>query len=110
MPDSISQPSTPRPGLEGDWSGMMTPDPPASPDAARLPLDVVDRLDRICDRFDGAWRAGQTPRIEDYLGEVEEATRPLLFRELLAAEVERRLRLGERPSRGEYLERFSDAA
>ena len=32
-----------------------------------LPADGPLRVDAACDRFEAAWRAGQRPRIEDYL-------------------------------------------
>src|SRR5262245_31144414 len=40
-------------------------------------------LDQVCDRFEVAWRAGQRPRIEDFLGEITEPARPALLTELL---------------------------
>src|SRR3954465_13629156 len=58
------------------------------------------------DRFEAAWRTGQRPRIEDYLSAVGETQRTALLRELLASELEHRLRKGERPDSREYLERF----
>src|SRR5690349_3674388 len=60
-----------------------------------LPLDVVERIDEICDRFEAAWRAGERPGIEDYLHQIDEPYRTALAAELLASEVEARRRLGE---------------
>jgi hypothetical protein len=74
--------------------------------AARLRLEDADRVDRLCDCFEAAWRAGGRPRIEDFLDESRDAVRAVLLQELISAEVERRLRLGERPEAGEYLDRF----
>jgi eukaryotic-like serine/threonine-protein kinase len=73
-----------------------------------LPLDVVRRLDPVCDRFEGTWLAGP-PRIEDYLKEVVEADRPALLRELLLLDLEYRTRAGNRPSAQEYHQRFPDS-
>lgn len=70
-----------------------------------LPLDVVRRLDPVCDRFEGTWLAGP-PRIEDYLEEVVEPDRPALLRELLMLDLEYRTRAGNRPSAEEYHQRF----
>jgi hypothetical protein len=33
-----------------------------------LPLEAARRVDRVCDRFERAWQAGQRPRAEDFLG------------------------------------------
>ncbi len=81
---------------------------PTPHDHPELPLDVLDRVDRICDRFQAAWESGDRPRIEDHLEEVEPAYRPALLRELLAAEVAARQRRGERPEPSEYAGRFPD--
>jgi eukaryotic-like serine/threonine-protein kinase len=75
-----------------------------------LPLDVLNRVDHICDRFEAAWGSGDRPRVEDYLGELAEAYRAALLGELLAAEFDARRRLGEWPLPGEYHSRFPGAA
>jgi WD40 repeat protein/tRNA A-37 threonylcarbamoyl transferase component Bud32 len=80
------------------------------PDRSELPLDVLDRIDRACDRFEAAWAAGGRPRAEDYLAAVAPGDRPALLRDLLAAEVDARRRRGERPDPGEYRARFPDGA
>src|SRR5262245_6943178 len=72
----------------------------------RLPLDVLNWIDQICDRFEAAWEAGRRPRIEDYLGEVTEPYRPALLRDLLAWELNARRRRGERPEPAEYRDRL----
>jgi serine/threonine protein kinase len=66
------------------------------------------RVDEACDRFEAAWKAGQLPRIEDYLADVPEADRALLFRELLELEIELRREGGERPTAEEYHGRFAE--
>jgi serine/threonine-protein kinase len=66
----------------------------------------VRRIDAACDRFETAWRAGQAPRIEDYLADAEEADRPALLGELLGLELELRRKRGDWPGRREYLDRF----
>src|SRR4051812_14740900 len=81
-----------------------------STDPPRLPLELVDRFDQLCDRFDAEWRAGRRPRIEAYLAGESEANRPWLLRELLAAELERRIKLGEHPRTSDYVERFAGVA
>src|SRR6516225_6467138 len=66
------------------------------------------RVDEACDRFEAAWKAGQLPRIEDYLADVAEADRALLFQELLGLEVDFRREGGERPTAEEYHARFGE--
>ena len=77
-----------------------------SPRLDDLPPTRVARLDRVCDRFEAAWRAGIPCAIEHVLEEVEEEMRRPLFRELLALEVELRRERGDRPTLEEYLARF----
>jgi serine/threonine-protein kinase len=78
------------------------------PGRRELPLDVLDHIDRICDRFQAAWEQGTRSRVEDYLNEIDAPYRPALLLDLLAAELDARRRRGERPEPGEYHERFPD--
>src|SRR5437870_479964 len=71
---------------------------------------LADRLDPVCDRFEDAWLAGGSPRLEDFLLEAAEADRPALLRELLALELDYRGRRGERPLPEQYLQRFPELA
>jgi hypothetical protein len=75
-----------------------------------LPLSVLDEIDQICDRFEGAWGRGEAPRMEDYLGAVAEPDRPTLLRELLAADLNARRRRGERPTPADYAARCPEHA
>ena len=59
-------------------------------DFGSLPVSVVRRIDLACDKFEIAWRAGQRPRIEAFLGDVSEPGRRALLRALLATEIESR--------------------
>ncbi len=92
------------------WRPVATMAERTSSDHTDLPLDVLDRIDRICDRFEAAWDRGERPRIEDDLGEVVEPHRRALLRDLLAAEVAARRRRGERPEPRDYRDRFPDDA
>jgi eukaryotic-like serine/threonine-protein kinase len=65
-------------------------------------------LDRLADRFEAAWRAGQAVRIEDYLSDVPECDRSALLRELLVVEMQLRSERGELWQRDEYRQRFPD--
>ena len=76
-----------------------------------LPLEDRRRIDAACDRFEADWRAGGPLDLEAFLETVEgvaESARGHLFRELLALELEFLRERGERPSLGEYRERFPE--
>ena len=75
-------------------------------DDPSLPLSQFERVVATCDRFEAAWRAGQRPRVEDYLGDLPDPDRPALLRELLAMELEWRRRCGEQPTPREYRARL----
>jgi signal transduction histidine kinase len=62
------------------------------------------------DRFEAAWRAGQRPRIEDFLEGVARPRRALLLGELLRVERELRRDGGEEPTPEEYQRRFPEDA
>ena len=80
---------------------MNVPDP-------SLPLSADYRVDDVCRRFEADWRAGRTPRLEEFLGGVEGDERKGLLWELLQVEVEYRRGRGETPLEGEYARRFPD--
>jgi serine/threonine-protein kinase len=77
---------------------------------ASLPLSLVYHINRICDDYEVACRAGQRPRIEDYVRSEAEPARAALLRELLAAELAARVRRGEAPTPQEYCDRFPSEA
>ncbi len=71
--------------------------------------EAPDRdVDRVCNRFEAAWRAGHAPRIEDFLAETPAAARLGAARELIALDVFYRRRQGHRPRPEDYLGRFAD--
>ena len=76
-----------------------TPPPPE-------PLAV--RIDRTCDAFEAAWRAGSEPRVEASLVEVIGAEQAAFLGELLATELELRRARGDVPQPDEYLGRFPE--
>jgi hypothetical protein len=62
-------------------------------DATRIGRDV----DEACDRFEAAWRAGDRPRIEDFLGDPTDPDYLMLLRYLLVVELDFSGSLGETP-------------
>jgi len=75
-------------------------------DGDTLSATQVEELDRACDQFEEALRAGGGLRIEDCLSEAEGPVLSALLGELIAIEVDWRHRLGERPEAAEYRKRF----
>ena len=77
--------------------------PPLSPAELRL---VVQE----CDRFEAAWKAGQRPRPEEYLGTAAGPVRLALLRQLLLLDWDYRRHAGDDPQADEYHARFPDDA
>src|SRR5262245_50186010 len=74
----------------------------------RLPGARARHFDAVCDRFEQSWRAGESPPIEAYLGEVSGFERLVLVRELLLVEVPYRRRAGDVLVAEDYWARFPD--
>ncbi len=93
------------------WAtGDLPTSEPDSPVSSLWPLAAARRVEEVCRRFEGAWRAGQRPRLEDYLGEAHEPEQPVLLRELLRRELACRRQSGETPTAAEYEQRFPEHA
>ena len=73
-----------------------------------LPLADRKRIDAICDRFEAAWRTGESPDLAACLAEFSGPARAHLFRDLLALDVEYRASLGDRPTAADYRARFPE--
>src|SRR5262249_28129344 len=73
-----------------------------------VPLSLQKRVDEACDGFEAAWRAGQRPRIEEYLADLPEPDPQEFLRALLALELELRSAGGDKPAPEEYEQRFGD--
>ncbi len=69
-------------------------------------LSTLYLIDDACDRFEVAWRTGNSPRIEEYLARWPRPDRNILLGELLAVEVELRRGAGEDPTAEDYRRRF----
>ncbi|HMC90682.1 MAG TPA: serine/threonine-protein kinase, partial [Gemmataceae bacterium] len=66
---------------------------------------VLDRVDRVCDEFEAAWKAwrsGEMPRIQDYLDRVEESERSKLLEELLRLDLDYRSRVKQSVPAAQY--------
>jgi serine/threonine-protein kinase len=72
------------------------------------PVALALQVDAVCLRFEKAWKAGENPRLEDYLAHLPEAGQARLFQELLALELAYRQRAGEPLDTEEYRRRFPD--
>ncbi len=69
------------------------------------PQETLRNIDRLCDLFEAAWKAGQVPRIEDYLA-LAGTDSPLLLQELVVLDIAYRVAAGKAPRPPEYLARF----
>jgi WD40 repeat protein len=65
-------------------------------------------VDRICDRFEKAWRNGGRPDLASYLAEAPAQSRSLLFRGLLTLELEFLISSDAGPAAAVYRERFPE--
>ena len=75
-----------------------------------LGFNTLFEFEKILDRFEAAWRAGQRPELGEYLASVPETSRMALFHELLSMELAYRRATGETPQVSDYLARFPQFA
>ncbi len=71
-----------------------------------LPLSALERIDRVCQDFEAAWKAGTVPQIEPFLGDAVGQERVQLLKELLLLELDYHRRNAETPDITEYQSRF----
>jgi hypothetical protein len=69
---------------------------------------VLEQIDRVCDRFEAAWLAGQRPCVNEHLGEMPEPQRSDLFRALLKLDLHYRRQQRETPTEAEYCQPFPE--
>jgi serine/threonine-protein kinase len=81
---------------------------PSNKAAGDLPLPAEQQVNAACESFELAWKEGQRPRIEDYLGDTPEPERSALLRELIALDTYYRQQAGEDPRPEEYRARFPE--
>lgn len=73
-------------------------------------LALMKKIDAVCDRFEGDWKAGKKPVIEKYLGTTAGKERAELLRALLRLELELRAAGGKGANQAAYDKRFPDDA
>src|SRR5262245_5615434 len=83
----------------------MPGNPPVQP---ALAAEQLRRIDELCDQFESALAAGQTPPLEGLLGQVAEQARPRLFRHLLELEMRHRRQAGNPIMAREAHDRFAN--
>jgi len=71
-------------------------------------LSREDRIDYVCDLFEGQWLSGQQPAIRDFLPNCESDEQPDLFIELLLVEIEYLRDSGESLSIRDYRKKFPE--
>ena len=81
---------------------------PPGDDGDSLSPETVRLIDRVCDRFEAAWRAGRRPRLDDYLTGLGDADRRAALTELVPLDAEYRWAAGEAPTAAEYRDRFPE--
>ena len=74
------------------------------------PLSAAEarQIDQICDRFEAAWKTGERPDLNAYLGTFAEPVRSALLRQMLLLDLEYARRAGENRKPGDYHTRFPD--
>jgi serine/threonine-protein kinase len=110
--DESDRPAAPSlPALPG-YEGLALPGlgkgnaPMNRPRGGMTPAEQARFTDRICTKFEEAWRSGR-PRIEDYLPAAAPADVMAVLRELILLDVEYRRRAGDNPSAADYRARFA---
>jgi serine/threonine protein kinase len=78
---------------------------PTSDDDPRSSSEF-QRVSSVRQRYEAAWQAGMSPRIEEYLSDTPEHVRLLFVRELIAVDLKYRSLMGEQPAWEEYRRRF----
>ncbi len=71
------------------------------------PQNLLRKIDAVCSEFERHWRAGHSPRIEQYADQIPREGRDAGLTELVALEIELRREAGESPDAVDYFSRFS---
>jgi serine/threonine protein kinase len=75
-----------------------------------LSPEELERVDRVCDRFENAWRSGQRPELKSFVEDLETPVGKAMLRELLKVELPYRAQRGEQPTVEEYQALFPEHA
>ena len=75
---------------------------------AEVPPALGRRIDEACNRFEAVWRAGQRPRLEDFVDGGAGDERAALLRELVPRDADYRRQNGEVRTAAGYLARFPE--
>jgi tetratricopeptide (TPR) repeat protein/tRNA A-37 threonylcarbamoyl transferase component Bud32 len=78
---------------------------PSHAPLSQLPTEDWQELEKVVAQFEGAWQSSNRPAIEDYLP-ADSALRTPALVELVRADLENRLKLGEEARVEDYLGRF----
>ena len=68
---------------------------PSCPSDEILSPTLARQVDRICDRFEAAWKAGPRPDVGEYLAAATGPVRSALLRQLLLLDWDYRRRAGD---------------
>ncbi|MEZ6120334.1 MAG: serine/threonine-protein kinase [Pirellulaceae bacterium] len=71
-----------------------------------LPIELVRRIDQLCDQFESKWQPERVELITDFLQQVPSEQQPFLFGELLRLEVALKLDQGLAADAMGYISRF----
>jgi tetratricopeptide (TPR) repeat protein len=77
-------------------------------DEPSVTVSAFTKIDEVCDRFEGEYRAGGNPGLASHLAGAPDGLLVPLFRDLLSLDIEYRLRRGERPDAERYREQYPD--
>ncbi len=75
-----------------------------------IAADIRQLVDQHCDQFEAAWNCGERPQIHDLLEAVPAEARAELCGELVALEMELRVRAGDVPDLESYRQEFPEYA
>jgi serine/threonine protein kinase len=76
-------------------------DIPATSERTLSP-EEAERVDRVCDEVEDAWKRGERPELKSYVEDLNTPVGKVLLRELLKVELAYRIQNGEQPTAEEY--------